>query len=189
MIGWMLVWSVLNGGVVESNLVFENRGACVDAGHSYGNLPSYTVSTDGELEQLRGGTPFRCLPVNAGGHALIDPADLEKHEALENALLDALYVEMAHAEVLDSITERITDSWVRPVGFLKGMEVLLRFELKPTGDLKSARVIKSSGSDGFDDSAIKAVKKTAPFIEVRKLDKRVFEKSFESLVVKFSPTI
>ena len=188
MIGWMLVWSVLNGGVVESNLVFENRDACVDAGHSYGNLPSYTVSKDGELEQLRGGTPFRCLPVNAKDLEVFDPLAEQKELEAVKLLAEALEAEKWKHDILDQITTRITDAWKRPPVFSNGMEVFLRFDLKPNGEVISVRVIRSSGAEAFDQSAIRAVKTAAPFTEISELDELIFEESFESLTIKFSPS-
>ena len=63
MIKWMLICQILNGGVVISGMTFDTKEACVQAGGSFGHVPSYSVDVDGGLEKLRGTTVFRCLPV------------------------------------------------------------------------------------------------------------------------------
>ena len=63
MIKWMLIWQILNGGVVISGMTFDTKEVCVQAGDGFGHIPSYSVDDDGGLEKLRGTTVFRCLPV------------------------------------------------------------------------------------------------------------------------------
>ena len=63
MVKWMLIWQILNGGVVISGLTFDTQEACVKTGASYGHIPSYSVDDDGDLEKLGGTTVFRCVPV------------------------------------------------------------------------------------------------------------------------------
>ena len=63
MIKWMLIWQILNGGVVISGVTFDTQKACVEAGGSYGHIPPYSVDDDGDLEKLGGTTVFRCVPM------------------------------------------------------------------------------------------------------------------------------
>ena len=63
MIKWMLIWQILNGGVVISGITFDTQETCVEAGGSYGHIPPYSVDDDGDLEKLGGTTVFRCLPM------------------------------------------------------------------------------------------------------------------------------
>ena len=63
MIKWMLIWQILNGGVVISGMTFDTKEVCVQAGGSFGHIPSCSVDDAGGLAKLRGTTVFRCLPV------------------------------------------------------------------------------------------------------------------------------
>jgi colicin import membrane protein len=102
-------------------------------------------------------------------------------------LRDALASEKAAANVLDSMTSRITRSWRRPVAYKGGLEVFLRTSLASNGELVDVRVVKTSGDASFDRSALTAVKRAAPFGEVAQFDAATFEEKFRSLTIKFRP--
>ncbi len=88
---------------------------------------------------------------------------------------------------LDQMTTRITQAWRRPVGFKGGLEVYLRMSLASNGELVDVRIVKTSGDVLFDRSAVTAVKRAAPFDEVKQFDEATFEEKFRSLTVKFRP--
>ena len=113
--------------------------------------------------------------------------ELKKKEEAELAVLNALVSEKAAANVLDAMTTRITRAWRRPVAFKGGLEVYLRMALASNGELVDVRVVKSSGDVLFDRSALTAVKRAAPFGEVKQFDAATFEEKFRSLTVKFRP--
>ena len=113
--------------------------------------------------------------------------ELKKKEDAELALRDALASEKAAANVLDSMTSRITRSWRRPVAYKGGLEVFLRTSLASNGELVDVRVVKTSGDASFDRSALTAVKRAAPFGEVAQFDAATFEEKFRSLTIKFRP--
>ena len=113
--------------------------------------------------------------------------ELKKKEEAELAVLNALASERAAANVLDAMTTRITRAWRRPVAFAGGLEVYLRMALASNGELVDVRVVKSSGDVLFDRSALTAVKRAAPFDEVKQFDAATFEEKFRSLTVKFRP--
>ena len=113
--------------------------------------------------------------------------ELKKKEEAELAVLNALASEKAAANVLDAMTTRITRAWRRPVAFKGGLEVYLRMALASNGELVDVRVVKSSGDVLFDRSALTAVKRAAPFGEVKQFDAATFEEKFRSLTVKFRP--
>lgn len=188
MIGWMLVWSILNGGVVESHFVFEDHEACIKAGKNFGNLRAHFVNEDGELEKhVIKSTPFRCLPVNAKDQTLISTLDPEELRKEEEAVFKAFMETKASYEILDAMTTRITKSWKRPYSYQGGLEVYLRMTLEPNGELKNVRIVRASGNDAFDRSALSAVKDASPFNEIVGVDDEIFKEKYQSLTVKFRP--
>ena len=124
-------------------------------------------------------------------HAEAEARSLEelkrKEEAADLALLNALASEKAAANVLDAMTTRLTRAWQRPVGFKGGLTVFLRMSLASNGELVDVRIVKTSGDVLFDRSAVTAVKRAAPFDEVKQFDEATFEEKFRSLTVKFRP--
>ncbi|NBT41593.1 MAG: cell envelope integrity protein TolA [Alphaproteobacteria bacterium] len=113
-------------------------------------------------------------------------SDNRKTEA-ELALLDTIASERATANVLDSMTTRITRAWRRPVAYNGGLEVYLRIALASNGELIDTQIIRPSGNTTFDRSAITAVRRAAPFNEVANFDAKIFEEKFRSLTIKFRP--
>lgn len=95
--------------------------------------------------------------------------------------------EKAAANALDALTTRITRAWRRPVAFKGGLEVYLRMSLASNGELVDVRIVKTSGDVLYDRSALTAVKRAAPFDEVKQFDAATFEEKFRSLTVKFRP--
>ena len=111
----------------------------------------------------------------------------QKVQEAELSVLNALAERKVVARTLDNMTSRITTAWRRPVGFKGGLEVYIRISLKTDGEIEDLRVVRTSGDVLFDRSAITAVKRAAPFDEVKQFDKATFEEKFRSLTVKFRP--
>lgn len=110
----------------------------------------------------------------------------QKEEA-ELALLNALATEKAAANVIDAMTTKITRAWRKPPGYKGGVEVLLRMSLASNGELVDVTVVGGSGNVSFNRSAVNAVKRAAPFDEVKQFDAATFEEKFRSITVKFRP--
>jgi TonB family protein len=85
------------------------------------------------------------------------------------------------------IRQTVMNYWSRPPSARNGMEVLLALQLIPTGDVVSVTVVKSSGNNAFDRSAVNAVQKAGQFPELKNLPSREFEKSFRRLSLLFRP--
>lgn len=85
------------------------------------------------------------------------------------------------------IRQTVMNYWSRPPSARNGMEVLLALQLIPTGEVVSVTVVKSSGNNAFDRSAINAVQKAGQFPELKNLPSREFEKSFRRLSLLFRP--
>ena len=90
--------------------------------------------------------------------------------------------ELARFEGL--IRQRVERNWVRPAGWTKGMECVVRVRLAPTGEVINATVARSSGSASFDRSVENAVYKASPLPLPE--DKGLFE-HFHELELRFRP--
>jgi colicin import membrane protein len=90
--------------------------------------------------------------------------------------------ELARYEGL--IRQRVEHNWVRPAGWSRGMECIVRVRLVPTGEVISATVIRSSGDAAFDRSVENAVYKASPLPLPE--DKGLFE-HFRELELRFRP--
>jgi colicin import membrane protein len=60
------------------------------------------------------------------------------------------------------IRNKVSQSWLRPVGFQKGLKCTVQVNLIPSGDVVNARVTVSSGNPVFDRSVLSAVHKASP---------------------------
>ncbi|GAB4513065.1 MAG: hypothetical protein Tsb0026_17440 [Sulfuricaulis sp.] len=60
------------------------------------------------------------------------------------------------------IRQRVSQSWNRPVGVVKGLKCVVSVRLAPGGEVLSAKVVRSSGNAIFDRSVENAVYKAAP---------------------------
>jgi TonB family protein len=87
----------------------------------------------------------------------------------------------------EAIAMAIEDNWSRPPSARRDMQVVLRIQLIPTGEVVGVSVIKSSGDEAFDRSAINAVTKAARFPEVADAPPQVFERHLRSLQLVFRP--
>ena len=112
---------------------------------------------------------------------------LNKKEESDLALLNALAIEKAAANVLNAMTTKITRAWRRPPVYKGGGEVLLRMSLGSNGELMDVTVVGGSGDIPLNQSAVDAVKRAAPFGEVKQFDAATFEEKFRSMTVKFRP--
>ncbi|NCV52869.1 MAG: cell envelope integrity protein TolA, partial [Gammaproteobacteria bacterium] len=115
--------------------------------------------------------------------------ELKKKEEAELALLNALASEKAAANVADAIKTKISRAWRRPPGYKGGNEVTMRLSLASNGELVDVTIISSSGSVMLENSAVRAVKRAAPYSEVKEFDSKTFEEKFRSFTVKFRPEI
>jgi len=90
--------------------------------------------------------------------------------------------ELARYEGL--IRQKVERNWVRPVGWTKGMECVVRVRLAPTGEVINVTVARPSGSPVFDRSVENAVYKASPLPLPE--DKGLFE-HFREFELRFRP--
>ncbi len=87
----------------------------------------------------------------------------------------------------EAIAMAIEDNWSRPPSARRDMQVVLRIQLIPTGEVVGVTVLKSSGDQAFDRSAVNAVNKAGKFPEVADAPPQVFERHLRSLQLVFRP--
>jgi colicin import membrane protein len=85
----------------------------------------------------------------------------EQLEAEERARADAA-AGKAVAEYTALIKQKVSRSWLKPAGNIKGLKCVVRVRVIPGGEVVSAQVTRSSGNRVFDDSVEKAVFKASP---------------------------
>ena len=101
---------------------------------------------------------------------------------------DHLIQQAASQEVMgyvDEIYSLLVTNWSRPPSARNGMSATIRVELFPNGELNTVSLVKSSGHDVFDRSALSAVRKARKFPVPN--DTSLFERQFRSFTLLFEP--
>ncbi len=83
------------------------------------------------------------------------------------------------------IQHKISQNWSRPLSARNGMQVLLQIHLIPGGEVDNVKIIKSSGDEPFDDSAVQAVWKASPLPVPA--DAGVFTRNYRVFNLLFAP--
>ena len=84
---------------------------------------------------------------------------------------------------VNAIYSAVVQQWSRPPSARRDMEAILRVELFPSGKLNSVGLVKSSGNDAFDRSALEAVRSVPKFEVPQNI--RLFERRFRTFDLKF----
>jgi len=93
--------------------------------------------------------------------------------------------EQAAMSFIQGIYSLVVANWSRPPSARNDMEAHLVVELVPTGDVVSVTVVKGSGNEAFDRSAMQAVRKAGKF-DVPK-EPALFEAQFRRFNLMFKP--
>lgn len=117
--------------------------------------------------------------------ALEQAIALEQQE-IENAqqLAGDQLEQARYAALIQSLTSQY---WNRPPSARNNMMTEIRISLSPTGDVLEISMVKSSGSDEFDRSVIQAIRRAAPFSELKNLERRIFDQYFRRITFRFRP--
>lgn len=103
--------------------------------------------------------------------------------ALEEAELVSSYEQL--------IAQLVTNNWSRPPSARNGMSVTVAIRTLPTGEIISASVVKGSGNEAFDQSALRAVNGLGEIAELGELarqNRAAYERKFRHFQFKFEPT-
>lgn len=107
-------------------------------------------------------------------------ADSLAHEELKRKLeLEQVQVQSYSQQIRSDIESK----WSRPPSARNGMEVTLMIQLVPGGELIDVKIIKPSGNDAFDTSAVNAVRKVQVFNVPKEYE--LFDQYFRKLTLPF----
>jgi colicin import membrane protein len=88
-------------------------------------------------------------------------------------------------DVAAQIRNKISQAWRYPPSARPDMEVVVRIQLVPTGEVVQVSIITGSGNEALDRSVLAAVNRAQP-LPVPK-DNRIFEQQFRNFVMAFRP--
>jgi len=91
--------------------------------------------------------------------------------------------EVRFKDYYNAVGAKIQSVWIYPGEAAKDLQTVLSIGIARSGELRSVRIEKKSGNSLFDESAIKAVKKAAPFAPIREEIKG----DFLEIGVRFCP--
>lgn len=111
---------------------------------------------------------------------------LEQLQAEQEAMLAEQYATQVQS-VEQTIYQRITNKWNQPPSARNGMRTELSISLLPNGMVTDVSILKSSGNEAFDRSAVAAVRAVENFREVKDLPIEIFNRNFRPLYIDFNP--
>jgi colicin import membrane protein len=85
-----------------------------------------------------------------------------------------------------SIRNQVLQNWIRPSKINFNLKTEIEIILVPTGEILSATVVKGSGNDIFDESALRAISKVNSF-EGLNMQMNLFDEHFRNFILIFSP--
>lgn len=84
------------------------------------------------------------------------------------------------------IRNQVLQNWIRPSKINFNLKTEIEIILVPTGEILSATVVKGSGNDIFDESALRAISKVNSF-EGLNMQMNLFDEHFRNFILIFSP--
>ena len=130
-------------------------------------------------------------PINSEKDTSLRRTEIENEfeESLlrESEMLKQREEELAANSFRRLIQKRLSDNWSRPPSARLGMQATLRLNLVPTGRIVGIAIISSSGDQAFDRSVEQAASKAGYFDEIDSMSAKMFEQSFRTIEVLFSP--
>ncbi|RMA79252.1 TonB family protein [Umboniibacter marinipuniceus] len=97
-------------------------------------------------------------------------------------------VEMSQIQVMDAkFQAQVGAKWSRPPSARNGMEVLVRIQFLPNGEVLSVTVSQSSGDSAFDRSAVSAIERGAPYRFLMDYGAPFFNKNYRNKLALFRP--
>ncbi|MGK0249486.1 MAG: colicin import membrane protein [Oleispira sp.] len=107
----------------------------------------------------------------------IEKAMAEEQQARKNVAITN--------EIAAQIEAKISQVWSYPPSARPDMEVVVRIQLIPTGEVINVSIITSSGNEALDRSVLAAISRAQP-LPVPK-DIRLFEQQFRNFIMPFRP--
>ncbi len=118
---------------------------------------------------------------------MLDRLAREQQQQEMQAAAEAEFEQQQVAQYSALIKSLSSQYWNRPPSARNNMVAEVRIGLSPFGDLLDITLVQGSGNDEFDRSVMQAVKNAAPFPEFKQLDRRIFDKFFRRITIRFRP--
>lgn len=112
----------------------------------------------------------------------------EQQRSIEKAMASEQLAQKNAAitnDIAAQIRDKISQAWRYPPSARPDMEVVVRIQLVPTGEVIQVSIITGSGNEALDRSVLAAVNRAQP-LPVPK-DGRIFEQQFRNFVMAFRP--
>ena len=84
------------------------------------------------------------------------------------------------------IKKQVVDNWNKPKGVSQNLKTEIEIDLVPTGEILSYRILKGSGNEAFDESAMKAISRVNTF-DGLVMQPKLFDDHFRKFILIFSP--
>ena len=116
---------------------------------------------------------------------------LSEIQQLENFKInDQAYINnisLGEIEKFSSIIKKqVVDNWNKPKGVSQNLKTEIEIDLVPTGEILSYRILKGSGNEAFDESAMKAISRVNTF-DGLVMQPKLFDDHFRKFILIFSP--
>ena len=116
---------------------------------------------------------------------------LSEIQQLENLKInDQAYINnisLGEIEKFSSIIKKqVVDNWNKPKGISQNLKTEIEIDMVPTGEILSYRILKGSGNEAFDESAMKAISRVNTF-DGLVMQPKLFDDHFRKFILIFSP--
>ena len=116
---------------------------------------------------------------------------LSEIQQLENLKInDQAYtnnISLGEIEKFSSIIKKqVVDNWNKPKGVSQNLKTEIEIDMVPTGEILSYKILKGSGNEAFDESAMKAISLVNTF-DGLVMQPKLFDDHFRKFILIFSP--
>ena len=116
---------------------------------------------------------------------------LSEIQQLENLKInDQAYINnisLGEIEKFSSIIKKqVVDNWNKPKGVGQNLKTEIEIDMVPTGEILSYKILKGSGNEAFDESAMKAISLVNTF-DGLVMQPKLFDDHFRKFILIFSP--
>ena len=84
------------------------------------------------------------------------------------------------------IKKQVVDNWNKPKGISQNLKTEIEIDMVPTGEILSYKILKGSGNEAFDESAMKAISRVNTF-DGLVMQPKLFDDHFRKFILIFSP--
>ena len=123
----------------------------------------------------------------ANAKAEIETVKVEKDLLLKQILGEEIKSSVEEISYYSNlIRDQVIINWKQPSSAKKGMSAEILITLVPTGEIVQVKLIKTSGNQAFDSSALNAIQKVSKF-EGLDMSRRLFDNNFRKFTLVFNP--